>query len=88
MRASPRRSHLVRRNVCGHVRRFGLIALIGATAVVFLSLASFAGAIGLVIAAAVLIDTLVLARARRPPPRRPSELDTPDQITVDLRRRS
>ena len=67
-------------------QRIGLIALIGVVAVAFLSSSLLAGIIAVATIAAVLVDSVALARFGHS--ERASGDATPQKITVDLRRRS
>ena len=65
------------------IQRAGFVIAVGALAVLCLSSAMLAAVVGVVIAAIVAVDMLVLAPRRRPP----ADLDTPERLSVDLSRR-
>ena len=66
------------------VQRAALVLAVAAVAILCLSSAYLAAAIGIVTALVVAIDSVVFGRPPRPPP--PPDPD-PDRINVDLSRR-
>jgi len=70
------------------LQRVGLALAVAGIAVLCLSSAWLAAAVGIVTAAVVAVDMLAFSRPpRRAPTRPPSAEPTPDRISVDLSRR-